>query len=790
MKLERKGTPATISGAAGGPEKFKITASRIAFNILSSGLYSNKIAACIRELSCNAYDAHVVAGKKDTPFEIHLPTSFEPWFTVKDFGVGLSHEGMINLYTTYFASDKNNSNDLIGAMGLGSKSPFCYTEGFTVTSRFEGMTRIYSAFITEQGTPSVVLQTEENTPGVSNGLEVTFPVKESDCWEFENNAKNVLEAFNPRPVLNQKLEINSTKYVMKTDSWGMRAEADTHQGDGVRALQGMVYYSIGKIDISKMGPELQRLTEMPLDLFFPIGELQVAASREALQLDPVTVANITKALENVYHGLVAEVKKKIDTCNNAWEARLLIFSLINAPGTGKIINEALNKGELLGSYKNFTLADKKPAVNELDYLHTQIYRFTKNWRSSKYGTKSSVFTRNTSESRTLASMELANGTKKKKDFDREFEVESQVAFIINDLKFGGEKYIHFFLQEATDNQKVTDNDGNVTYEPKTIVYLFSRATKLQTTVQVMKEATAMVAKLGNPPVMLMSDMKAKYGPFCDIKAPVKPNVPKERRNIMELNLAAEGRKRSQSYYGTCDVAWCNIWKRSDSQPTGVKYYLLVDENKVRNVGFNRAKDLLTFVNNVVTSEAFGLTPNTPVYGLKKNSPLLKLTGEWVELLNHVYTNIAKVMTRSKELELSLKLKPFSVRDWENEVNAIAADRTFSPTSPMKKFADSLAQAQKRGNSPQSKALVEVLDEAKSHINPATQKPWYSDQFTVNFQNAWNDVVAMYPMLSFTCCSYRLERRGGALKIFREYVLTVDKFNVEKEVAASAASNGN
>src|SRR5271157_2804432 len=113
MKLERIGTPAKISGAMSGPQNFQITASKIAFNILSSGLYSNKIGACIRELSCNAYDAHVEAGKKDVPFEIHLPSSFEPWFSVKDYGVGLSHEGILGLYTTYFSSSRNDSNEYV-----------------------------------------------------------------------------------------------------------------------------------------------------------------------------------------------------------------------------------------------------------------------------------------------------------------------------------------------------------------------------------------------------------------------------------------------------------------------------------------------------------------------------------------------------------------------------------------------------------------------------------------------------------------------------------------------------
>ena len=104
--------------------EFRIRNSAKAFNILSSGLYANKIRAIVRELSCNAVDSHVAAGKQDTPFDIHLPNTLEPWFSIRDYGLGLSHDQVINIYTTYFESTKTDSNEFIGALGLGSKSPF------------------------------------------------------------------------------------------------------------------------------------------------------------------------------------------------------------------------------------------------------------------------------------------------------------------------------------------------------------------------------------------------------------------------------------------------------------------------------------------------------------------------------------------------------------------------------------------------------------------------------------------------------------------------------------------
>ena len=117
-----------------GGTNFTIKASSKMFKILSSGLYSNKIKAVIREVSCNAVDANVDAGRADIPIVVHLPNENEPFFSIKDSGTGLTPEQMVDIYTSYGTSTKTDRNDQIGALGLGSKSPFSYVDQFTVTS--------------------------------------------------------------------------------------------------------------------------------------------------------------------------------------------------------------------------------------------------------------------------------------------------------------------------------------------------------------------------------------------------------------------------------------------------------------------------------------------------------------------------------------------------------------------------------------------------------------------------------------------------------------------------------
>ena len=202
--------------------KFQIKATGKAFRILSDGLYSDKIRAIMRELSCNAYDAHVDAKNLDKPFVIHMPNRLEPTFKIRDYGIGLSHDDVINVYTTYFESTKTDSNDYIGCLGLGSKSPFSYVDNFSIISYLKGKKRIYNAFLNEEETPTIALLSESNTKE-ANGLEVSFPVQANDTRRFEETAQDVFTYFKLKPKFEgAKIEVKDITYILKGSSWGIR----------------------------------------------------------------------------------------------------------------------------------------------------------------------------------------------------------------------------------------------------------------------------------------------------------------------------------------------------------------------------------------------------------------------------------------------------------------------------------------------------------------------------------------------------------------------------------------
>lgn len=114
------------------------------FYLLSKNLYKNPIRAIIRELVSNAVDACVRANNKTDPIVLHFPNAGEPFF-VQDFGIGMSMLTVAKVYSVFLKSDKRTSTKEIGGRGLGAKTPFAYTESFTLetTSPDDGIRRTF-----------------------------------------------------------------------------------------------------------------------------------------------------------------------------------------------------------------------------------------------------------------------------------------------------------------------------------------------------------------------------------------------------------------------------------------------------------------------------------------------------------------------------------------------------------------------------------------------------------------------------------------------------------------------
>lgn len=293
---------------------FRIAASSKAFEILSSKLYSDIPRAVIRELSTNAYDAHVEAGHPDKAFQVHLPNYLEPWFEIRDFGTGLSPEAVREIYTVYFASTRNESDEFTGCLGLGSKSPFAYSDQFLVTSFQGGYAHTYSLFKNEKGLPSIALLSQNETDE-PNGIGIKIGVKSQDFHLFSDAASKVYAYFKVKPNI-VGAQVNLTPKVAEICGSNYNIYAGNSYNESIVVIMGQVCYKVSQIDISQHG--FHPYTNL-IELHANIGDCSIAASREELHMDERTKDFIQERLKAVLEDLRAKMLVEMSTAKTTLE---------------------------------------------------------------------------------------------------------------------------------------------------------------------------------------------------------------------------------------------------------------------------------------------------------------------------------------------------------------------------------------------------------------------------------------------------------------------------------------
>jgi hypothetical protein len=336
---------------------FKIQASSKAFDILSSNIYTHKVRAVVREISCNAVDSHKAAGTT-TPIKVHLPTTLEPHFAVRDYGTGLSDEDVREIFTTYFCSTKTSSNDFVGALGLGSKSPFCLVDSFTVTSFYNGAKSLYSCYRDENGEPQVALLTTEDTDEF-NGVEVSLSVENHLIQEFANEAEYVYQYFDQMPNINKQSIIDNineyrNKIILDTEDVCVMG---WHGWHSVKAVMGGVAYDI---------PDIIENHNFSGYLKFKMGEISFDAGRESLSLDEKTVNAIKAKFEVVEEKLREAVIYTINSEPTPFLKAKKSMEMTSAPGikTADLITFELPKTTTSMEYYAKTSSWKRSSVDK------------------------------------------------------------------------------------------------------------------------------------------------------------------------------------------------------------------------------------------------------------------------------------------------------------------------------------------------------------------------------------------------------------------------------------------
>ncbi|WP_316196669.1 ATP-binding protein [Bradyrhizobium sp. SZCCHNS3053] len=314
MKLGLKQREHTATGVK-KEIKVAFETNAVAFYATFSGLASDKIGYPIRELCTNAWDA--ARGN----FQVHLPTSLDPVFKVRDFGTGMSEHDMENVYARPYASKKRESNDQVGGWGIGSKSPYAYLIGdngsgtYNVTSYHEGVMRCYVMSLADDGMPRMDLL-HEGPSDEPSGIEVSFAVARSDIITFRQRAFEILWSFSPRPTVLPALDWKEPAILAQGDDW-TKFDPKSVPFSGPHVRMGCVMYPVN-LDKIRSGNFLDASDAVMFDA--PIGSLKVTLSREDIAYDETTKTTLQSLVKKFEDNFISQLQAKVEVAPNLFEA--------------------------------------------------------------------------------------------------------------------------------------------------------------------------------------------------------------------------------------------------------------------------------------------------------------------------------------------------------------------------------------------------------------------------------------------------------------------------------------
>lgn len=359
-------------------------ANRKIVHILRSQLYSDKLGAFIRELVANARDANVAAGRPEAPVQIYYDPDTKRLY-IEDNGPGLTIQEFKNNYTKYGSTTKAYSNELIGVLGLGSKSPYAYADEFFVYSYTGYNMTCYHCYLDENNDSKVAVLETEDLVVPKYGLKIGVPLKDEHIptirttvsynnfinlnfnkdgynhfWEAPHLSRTIVKYVNFIPNLqtNIKLPIQDlrtacnpnarmTSYYEDGFTYTLYAFPTnfivTSGISGYLSLAMPVFQIVmGNITYDATGflnLLLNSNTKTHLDpiknilketghsrwiLFIKIGDASVTASREAIELDQTTQTKLFDIIEQLQTNLKTQLQEVVNRQENSFQLLTLL----------------------------------------------------------------------------------------------------------------------------------------------------------------------------------------------------------------------------------------------------------------------------------------------------------------------------------------------------------------------------------------------------------------------------------------------------------------------------------
>lgn len=280
--------------------------------------YRFSIQTCVQELVSNAFDAMFEANKQDTPIQVQLPNELnDNTFFVRDFGNSMTDDTVKNVYMRVNASTKSKSNKVIGGFGIGSKTPWAYTDTFILTTFLDNIETQY-LLVKGRSTVSIIHKGKTNEV---NGTKVTFQARSNDKEYFERAFKRIAICAKIKPLVNFKgsLDFDQTNVINNTISI---VKSDMLDNLGIYFNMGGVLYKTNRHREygDSYDTVYKALNSSTLIINIPIGSLSPLQTREGLFTDQEQGHNnkimIKSVLKKVNVWLDEYITNELNKCNS------------------------------------------------------------------------------------------------------------------------------------------------------------------------------------------------------------------------------------------------------------------------------------------------------------------------------------------------------------------------------------------------------------------------------------------------------------------------------------------
>lgn len=408
----------------GATHRFGIANTAEFVTILSDSLYSNKKLAFIREVMCNAWDAHIANDITDQAIKV---TFKENSIIIRDFGTGIPDNMIADIYCMYGESTKRNESATTGGFGLGSKSPFAVSDTFMVTSFHEGTQTVYAVSKGTDETDGLpALRVMVTLPTDQHGMLVEVPMMDrddmSDCLHYaqtvalygEMRAEIDWMGADNITVLPTDLGLKDSKLNYMLTSRDMGYEQSTSSYQRIYVQYGAVVYPVSDNkayaeaykELNYRLGHMSRTSTIPL-IRQPVlliraepDSLSVNPSREVLSYSSHTVKTLKATLEAINaqfnevrpdfikHNLDLALAQHIkvlsfDKLNNMVDVMRFCKSIdqLQAGTTRTVHTNALTT--LHDIHANFLIGQYK--TQEFSkYTHKQAYRHVQSFREGRW----------------------------------------------------------------------------------------------------------------------------------------------------------------------------------------------------------------------------------------------------------------------------------------------------------------------------------------------------------------------------------------------------------------------